>query len=312
MEMHRSWNAAEWRYVLYGNSEHQRRRTEQSLFSAVLLTPMQSSYGRYWNPLYLGLTEPTDERDWLEWLVALFAPEQLLHALDEAIAEAKRSIDIWITLPYPDRLQPDFGRSSGTSLNFRYPEDRLEALLWWVDACLRKWKRSSFAHSLKLRGFRWPREVLVADDEALVRALGRHVRSKGLRFMWLAHYGSAHVHAWKDMGFDFMYVNPGYYGRSDVPVEYIDYAALFASTVGSGLQLVCGKGSLCDRGHPYEYWRRGVPSRLDYLDRASLMFVFQETDLVDLARTRKQLYRDLVHVVHGIRRRRGKAARINR
>lgn len=302
--MRRCWSEDEWKYVLYGRADEDTSYTK--LFSSVLLTPVQSGYGRYMDPLYIGLTDPTDERDWLEWLVDLFAPEQLLHALDRAVEEKERAIDIWITLPYPDRMQLDFGLAAGKSLNFRYPEDRLHALIWWMERCLNKWQQASFAHPLKLRGFHWPREVLVVEDEGIVRAVSQHVRAAGLRFMWLAQYGSSHVHAAREKGFDLTYVHPGYYGRTDIPVDYIDYTAVFTSVLECGLQVACGKGLLFDRQHPYEYWRRGLPSRQGYLDRASLMFVFQETDLVELARSRKPLYRDLVHVVQGIDKRRSR------
>ncbi len=273
------------------------------LFSSFLFTPVQSGYGRYLLAQYMGFSAPSNEWDWLAWLNELFLPHQHLHALDQAIEEQKRSIDIWVTLPYPDPQQTKFGRMSGSALNFQSSGHRLKAVQWWIRAFVKKWRNHRFRHPLRLRGFRWPREVLVQDDEPLVQQVSRELKAHGLQFMWLSQYGANHVQEWRRKGFDVTLIHPGYYGRTDTPVTYIDYAAAFASVAECGLQMVCGNGFLFDQNHPYAYWNRGLPEQQGYLNKALLLFVFQETDLYELARTRPTVYRDLVQVVRGIRER---------
>lgn len=298
----RRWDARLLRYYVSGELASKKN---VPLFSAFLFTPIQSGYGRFMDPLFMGFSKPSNQADWLEWLFELVSPDRYLHQLASAAhaSKAHRELDIWITLPYPQLFQHEFGLVDQAHLNFRWPADRERALSWWIDKFLEKWNQASFKHPMRLRGFRWPREAMMAEDDLLIAHISAKLKSHDLQLMWLTNYGAARVHEWKEAGFDIALIHSNYTGNTDIPPEWIDYSAYFAQTYTCGLQLIIGRGMLFDRQHMYQYYARGLFFQRNYLSSAFLLYSFPGTDLVELRSQRRELYNHLVLLVHGVRNR---------
>ncbi len=277
-----------------------------SFFKAFLFSPNRASSGRFINPLFIGFEPPTNQLDWSEWHQELFSPESNLHALQMAVQTSGQfcsCADVWITIPYPECGQTDFGVVNGRSLDFRQLEDRITALQWWLEQFAAEWSRI-VTPQVSLRGFRWGRETILGPDVELVRATANLVHQQGLQFMFLTHYGSLHTTDWDTLGFDVSVLHPNYHGKTNYKRDWIDNAAHFAMFYHTGLQLTCGKGLLYDDNHIYDYLNRGLPEYRGYMNEAFTVFNFDRVSPHDLYQSQIVLYIEIYCFVKGIYKKR--------
>lgn len=289
----------DFRALLYYNVKG---RASDALFRGLLLTPNRMKSGRSLNPLYEGFTEPAVKGDWEEWIALLFQEGSNLPALAHLLSKPPfllPAVDLWISLPYPERRQTAFGQVEGRNLSFEREEDRLYALAWWIGTFQRRFndrfgnEGSGLKSPLRLRGFRWAREAILKNDVDLVKKVADQIHREGAQFLWLTNFGSSGVTDWEQMGFDLTLLHPNYYGNTENGWEWIDYAAYFASTYHCGLQLTYGKGMLYNQTHLYDYLNRGLPEYRDYMKRAFLLFQFDGISLTEVMRDDFPLYANL-------------------
>jgi hypothetical protein len=327
-------------YVLYKANDE----PIDGLFNSFILSPNLMQSGRSLNPLYTGFTTPPKRSDWKEWLDELFAPGANLIALHEAVRGAQhlcKQADIWITLPYPEPSQRDFGevRDSGLfyskepdakaraswwapkdgepvsegsnghasswwvpmegNLDFSNESDRLTAIDWWITRFMRRWREAGLEPFLRLRGFRWPRET-VLNEQDLIAGVAAKIHSLDLQFMWLANYGAAQATDWATLGFDVSVLHPNYYGNTSYGWDWIDNASLFARYYGCGMQIVYGKGLLYDQNHIYDYLNRGLPEFNGYMKESFLVMHFDGINIREIYDTDRKLYIQLYCFFKGL------------
>ncbi|CAM3644455.1 DUF4855 domain-containing protein [Marinicrinis lubricantis] len=275
--------------VYVRDSLHSSGRT---LFRSFLFSPLRTANGTFLDPLYRGFTEPGSALEWSEWMLELFKPGFNLPALSHLTTQHELSnpLDIWVTLPYPDPCQRSFQLGSESPLDFTQVNDRLKALVWWIDLFRFNWAHCGIQRQLRFKGFRWPMDSLLEADVELVTRLAKEIHHRSSDFIWVANYGTNYVMDWQSLGFDAVIVNPNYYGNNDLSKDWIQNAKVFAHYYRLGLQMNYGKGLIYDDLHIYEYLQAGnrEPSLIG--NQALVLFHFENTDLYEIAQQNPTLY----------------------
>jgi hypothetical protein len=277
-------------YLLQGQSI-------DTMFSGLIFNPISTRENRYIYPLYASFGELADKVDWQLAIDNLFNKNVNFHA----VAIAKRSIDIWVALPYPLPFQDNFGEVEGKILNFENEEDRLLALKWWINSFLMCWKKENQLHSsLTFRGFVWQREAIGEQDSSLVVKINQYIHLQHLLTMWLPNYGSNGVLNWKSFGFDVTCINSNYYGNTNHDYQWVKHAAAFAQFYHTGLQINYGKGIIYDDTHLIDYLNLGLPQYNKYMEGCLLVYQFPNQNLKEVYEKNVVDYIRLYSFIKGI------------
>jgi hypothetical protein len=182
----RNWTADHLKhYVAY----HENRGTASErpvdvMFDTVLWMYRRSSRGALFEAG--GSSKPTTRPDWQECLDRLFADDLQLNALEKTAESLERQmgrpihVNVILTLPYPDVRVSHWGDSiPGPDWDFRTSNaPRLEAVRWYIDAALARWRQADFKH-LRLSGFYWFNESHMNLRPASASAEDRRIDSAG-------------------------------------------------------------------------------------------------------------------------------------
>lgn len=202
---------------------------------------------------------PVTKKGWEAYLDDLFQTSRQLDALNQAMVEYNKArgtlyIDpavekVVLTLPYPHPSQENFGqlvndqdslsfsaKSVGEERAYRY---RKQALEWYFQEVLRRWKEADFKY-LKLEGIYWYHELI--DDAAprerqLIRETAAMVHQQALRFYWIPYFGAAGLGDWKQLGFDYAFIQPNYYNTNEIPIDRIETTLKVADQFGMGVEI---------------------------------------------------------------------------
>jgi len=202
---------------------------------------------------------PTTQAGWEAYLDDIFRPGRQLDALNEAMKEynkqrGKLYIDpevekVVLTLPYPNPAQTDFGRvnpdevllsfsakNGGEEQAYRH---RKKALEWYFQELLQRFEKAEYKY-LKLEGIYWWHELVedsVPNERQLIRETADMVHNQALRFYWIPYFGATGLEEWKDLGFDYAFVQPNFYSDKEIPVDRIEAALKVADQYGMGIEI---------------------------------------------------------------------------
>ncbi|PPB08400.1 DUF4855 domain-containing protein [Brevibacillus laterosporus] len=196
---------------------------------------------------------------WENYMDNLFEPGRQLDALNSAMLEINKRRNslvlntkkekVVLTLPYPSPKVSDWGKleENGPSLSFdpakvgeeQAYKNRLAAVTWYKDKLINRWYQSEYKY-LKLEGIYWFQELV--DDAApkereLIRNTADMVHYHGFRFYWIPYYGSPGLEEWKDLGFDYAFLQPNYYQANEVPIERVQLTLDVANKYGMGVEI---------------------------------------------------------------------------
>lgn len=272
-------------YTTYMKTEH----AVAPLFGSFLFNGIQTREHRYIFPLYVGFGEPADQTDWLDWIEHLFSANLNLEALQQAAALDE--VDVWISLPYPHPMQTQFGTVAEQMLTFDSEQDRIDAVLWWVEQFLQRWAQEKARYpKLRLRGFQWQRESIDSIDEPIVKAVNQAIAQTSYQTIWLANYGSYGVDNWKSLGFTNIAIHSNYTGNTTHDFNWIHHAANYAKYYHTGLQITYGKGMIYSDGHFIDYLNFGLPWVQGYMSEVLVVFQFPNQTLSDIIREHPEHY----------------------
>lgn len=267
------------------------------MFGGLVFQPVAMRPRKYIHPMYIAFGDCAQQEDWESYIAMLFAGKRCLGAAGSVSYDR---LDIWITLPYPARQQKLFGKIKGKKINFENPQDRAVALKWWLNRFIEQWEKEKVNFpKLTLRGFAWQREVILDDDIPLVKEVNRLVHRRRLLSLWLPNYGSNHVTGWKSLGFDAVCINPNYYGNTHHDVRWVNYAAAFARTYGTGLQINYGRGIIYNKTHLADYLNLGLPAHNGYIKNCFTVYRFAGVRLDEAGRRGAESYLWLYRFIKG-------------
>ncbi len=258
----------------------------------------------------------TTRPDWEHQLDTWFAPGRDLHALDQAVEIASRSLgppkrprQIILTMPYPNPSVRSFGiLPDGSSPDLSSLSGVRKAAEWYVGEARRRFESAGFRH-LRLWGIYWMREEMPANDEPRVATVSEVVHKAGLRLAWIPWWRASGFERWREVGFDVAFLQPNYAFHSwthggAVRRNRLAAAADLARRHGLGIEIEAGSvlESEADRSAFLHYLADGSPKRLGY--GRSAMAYFLSTDTVERLATSRSpaavaLYAALADFVRG-------------
>ncbi|GAA5219398.1 hypothetical protein GCM10025777_00280 [Membranihabitans marinus] len=210
------------------------------LFDGFLFLEFKDGKGREFAPGY----EKANARkqEWM-WLANRhFEQGKALSALDRCIENQIKDLGkpffkhkVIIGIPSPILNQKDWGELDGQQLDFSIVEDRLKAVDWYLDMFLKKFKEQNY-QNLELEGFYWVDES-VSECEDILPSIGDNIRDKGYRFFWIPYWKSYGHERWKELGFDFAWLQPNHFFSKDVEDQRINNACALASSLNMGLEM---------------------------------------------------------------------------
>ncbi|NGQ95926.1 DUF4855 domain-containing protein [Brevibacillus sp. SYP-B805] len=275
-------------------------RETDSLFNGFVFTCISTTQHQYLYPYYEHFGQPATSLAWLQWIDDLFTPNCNLAAL-YWLTNWNQPVDVWVSLPYPNPSQSDFGLVNGMALTFKRDEDRYQAVAWWIDRFVERWEKEKWlAGRLTFRGFLWQPEGIKGDDTELVKRITRHIREKGFLSIWLPNYGANGVPDYQALGFDVTAINPNYYGNTPYGVDWIQHASTFAKVVHTGMQIIFGKGMIYNDTHHLDYFNFGLPERCGYMTESFLVYQFPNQSLHTIYETRPLEYQRLYTFTKGL------------
>ncbi len=245
------------------------------LFHTFLFLPLVAKSG---NCYYPGFSPtPSNQEDWRWYLdEKLFGGENDLANLEASINRMQRELgggyhtdNVVIAIPYPDTRQVKFdaGIDGVSPLNFSQPIDRRNAVRWYVQAVIRRWKKAGF-HHLHLSGFYWLNEDAPGGDKELLQKTGEYIRHSRLGFYWIPYFHAEGARDWRQLGFNYAFYQPNFFFNK-LPISRIEEAATFARKHRMGMEIECDgrffqsdiyRRRFCDYlngGIMYGYMRRG-------------------------------------------------------
>lgn len=243
-----------------------------SMFGGLIFNPICGRKDHFLYPMYTDFGKPVEKEDWKLALKRLFLRNYNLDAAAKNTTDGKK-LDIWVTVPYPNITQTNFGKVEGEAINFKIEEHRVLAMTWWINRFLSKWEKAKhLQEKLTLRGFVWPRASIDSQDENLVQRITTYIRQKGLLSLWLQQYGSVGCVEWKKFGFDATCTHPNFYGTTGPDFPWIANSTVFAQYFRIGMQITFGKGLMYKENHLLDYLNYGVYN--EYMTKSLLVFQF--------------------------------------
>lgn len=218
-----------------------------------------------------GQHTPTCREDWLDMLDRLFAKQESIPALDEALDKARTQIPgtfqrrkVVIFLPDPQAGQTDWGEIDGRMLDFNSFEDRILACNWFVDRIVERFSEGDF-RNIRLAGIYWLTENGGFLPQHLSQ-VARHIHDKELEFYWIPYYEAFGYERWSEYGFDRAWYQPNYLFQESAPLQRLTDTWQTAQSLGMSVEMEF------DSNYPLE-------RNTDYVDIYEQLGLFDTLDL---------------------------------
>lgn len=210
-------------------------------FDGFLFFDFTNNYSIAFGPSYGD--KPATRKDW-EWLLGrVFAKDKGLDALNQCIDKYKNILGdpkfkhkIVLGVPSTITGQKDWGSLNGNVLDFRFQEDQLTAIKWYIDNLVDNFKKANL-DNLELVGFYWIVESAKADMEGLTNKVSDYIHENNKKFYWIPHWGAVRNTEWKELGFDMAYQQPNHFFDKNVLDNRMNDACRTARSYGMGLEL---------------------------------------------------------------------------
>jgi len=298
---YRKWNTVEVEPVLvYRNAE-----STDSFFPAVLFLALISGKGRSLIP---GFGAPGNKEDWLAWIDDVLLPGHNLEAVARTVENHKLPpVDVWVSLPYPDKAQKDFGHIAERHLDFKRNDDRILSLKWWINRFLAAWhakiKAGGLHRYISLKGFYWPAERMTLKDRLLLPDLISYIRSIGFKTLWIPYYAASHFLNITNPGFDITVIQPNYLQKPALGWDRLKKTAQKADKYRTGIEIELDTAAVDKNSPQYrvvlDYLNRGLPEFEGYMTCPFLAYYTGYKTILQLYNNKSPLYTYLYRFVKG-------------
>lgn len=246
-EHRKSYEWTKERFAPYVVHQNQKGKKDW-LFDGFLFLEFKDGKGRYYAKGYD--KEPARRQEW-EWLMEQqFAKDKAFSALDQCIAEMKKTMPnpgfrhkLVVGIPAPIKDQKDWGELD-RPLDFSKSEDRIEATQWYISRFLERFKKENY-QNIDLAGFYWVPESDAADTDILI-PVGDFIRSNNLKLYWIPYWRSVGFDNWRTDKFDFAYIQPNHFFTKTISYERLNAVCGFARGTGMGLEMEFDESALAD------------------------------------------------------------------
>ncbi|KUO94897.1 DUF4855 domain-containing protein [Ferroacidibacillus organovorans] len=208
--------------------------------------------------LFLPYTLAQNQQAWLSYLNNLFAQNEQLSALNQAMAKTDQGMNkfgynpypkekVVIALPYPSYHSGAWGLLGGQILSFKPTASdpgsvasRLTAIQWYLNTFLAKWKQAGFSN-LSLAGFYLNDETVhytFPGEVSLIQGTSQMVHKAGYPLFWIPFYDAGGIEDWQSLGINAAWIQPNYaiQGKA-APAGRVANTVQLAKDNGMGVEL---------------------------------------------------------------------------
>ena len=223
------WDVAHTKpYVTYVDENGK----EHWMFDAFLYLEIHTGRGKMFASGYTD--RPTDQQDWKRLADHYLQADTCVGALDKTIEAAKQRLGkpetkhkVVIGLPEPLKNQKNWGTASdGRKLDLAKDEDRIEACRWYIDYVCKRFKEMKYKN-VELAGFYWIAEE-ATNTRTIIHQVGEYLNKLDLSFNWIPWFRSDGFEEWKDLGFNYAYLQPNFFFNETVPYSRLNDACKLA------------------------------------------------------------------------------------
>lgn len=180
-----------------------------------------------------------------------FYPGTGLDAVENAVAEAAKTLGeppvkrkVVIGIPEPIVHQNSHESSGGTDywgeidgkkLDFTSKNDRIAALVWFIDRVRENFSRKEYSY-IDLSGFYWVAEKATQTAD-LMPVVAGYLNEMNYSFNWIPYFNADGATNWKSYGFNYAYLQPNYFFNNSVPYSRLSSACKLARTHGMDMEV---------------------------------------------------------------------------
>lgn len=250
---------------------------------------------------------------WEYYLNDLFRQGRQLDALNTAMREYNKrrgtlvinpTVEkVVLTLPYPDSNQKNFGKllEDQDPLTFQASmvgeekafEYRQQAMHWYFNELMKRWNNAGYAY-LKLEGIYWFHELVeeaAPRERDLIWDAAEMVHEKSLRFYWIPYYEAPGFTEWKQLGFDYAFVQPNFY-FSDVSTERIEATLSVANKYGMGIEVEGDEKMIRDLKYFQTYYNQLIAGHKLGIDKDKIhAYYYGSKSLLDAYNSKDSQFR---------------------
>jgi hypothetical protein len=203
-------------YLTWTNPDTQK---EEWLFDGFLFLEIWCSNFNFAN---FG-SNPATKANMIWYLDRLFEKNRIIDALDQLVGETIQRLGapprprrVVLMVPDPPPTQVNWGELNGKAMDCRIPEDRIAVTQWYIDQVMERWEAAAY-QNIEFVAFYWVREEIYwytynyDADVAFVKACIPYIHSLGKPLCWIPYWDARGYDAWKQIGFDVAYQQPGYF-----------------------------------------------------------------------------------------------------
>ena len=205
----------------------------------------------------------------------LFANGVNMDALDEAFGIVKkqlnlsddRKLNVSVQLPYVYKTDLPFGDINGDGADEKAetPDERLAIYEYYVDMISARFASRDYKN-ITLAAFYQGCEgvpVAMSDDEyGLFRLVNEMLHKKGFRATWIPCFLGTGFDSWKELGFDYAYLQPNYMFHDWQPDSLAEFAEIIGK-YGLGAEIEINHTCVLPKSPLFE---RDRQKYIDYLD----------------------------------------------
>ena len=227
-----------------------------------------------------GPTNRANYSDFQTYIERTFNADGAIVNLNQAAKTANRTVDVYVSIPYPKRTEPIIdlnGNDVGDDVYARY-----DLASWYVKEVMRKFDAGKY-ENLNFKGFYWLSEtVRTVDDEVVISSISSLLKKDNKFFIYSPHATSTNFYKWKDYGFDAAFLQPNAF-RATTPnkEERLHRAFLNAQIYGTGITIEIDSYHMDKAEQGIETFNMYMDISKRYgLDEKGMMF-YQGTNMVE-------------------------------
>lgn len=225
-------------------------------FKKTLITGYKDSNGVY-------LTSANKE-EWQALIDYYFDDGSGIDAIENAVADAAKSLGeppykrrVVIGIPEPIKREDShnnagrynyWGYVDGKEMIFSNVEDRFTAVRWYIDEVRKEFLAKQYKY-LELAGFYWVAETS-ANTSDILKMVADYLVPLHYSFNWIPYFNAKGYESWREYGFNFSYLQPGYFFHDEVPYDRVQTACMNAIRYGySGMEMEFDDACVYGRSH---------------------------------------------------------------
>lgn len=214
---------------------------ETWLFDSFLFLEIHNGVGKTFASGYTN--NPANQKEWKDLVDHYFQSRYCLGALNKSIdkaikriGEPKEKRKIIIGLPEPIRGQKDWGTvRNGVPLDFSNPDDRIDAVKWYIDYVRQKFNEMQYAN-LELAGFYWIAEE-ATNTRSILADIATYLNDLKYSFNWIPYFKSDGYSEWEKLCFNYAYLQPNYFFNEGIPFSRLDEACQLAKKYNMDMEI---------------------------------------------------------------------------